>query len=292
MRSFVLLCFCLQNMNHFFCSLCRLYGNNHVFLSNDNTYPMALSKNRIKYIRSLEQKKNRKADKVFLAEGPKLVGDLLGHFPCQFLLATSEWLSRNRPLSVTDVTEVSEEELSRASLLKAPQQVLAVFRQPDEEPDISVIGRSLCLALDDVQDPGNLGTIIRLADWFGIEHIFCSPNTVDVYNPKTVQATMGGIARVRLHYTPLPELIRSLKDIPVYGTFLDGENMYGQSLSKNGLIVMGNEGNGIGKEVEALINRKLYIPNYPASRETSESLNVAMATAVVCAEFRRQAALP
>ena len=253
---------------------------------------MALSKNRIKYIHSLEQKKNRKADKVFLAEGPKLVGDLLGHFPCQFLLATSEWLSRNRPLStVTDVTEVSEEERSRASLLKPPQQVLAVFRQPDEETDISVISHSLCLALDDVQDPGNLGTIVRLADWFGIEHIFCSPNTVDIYNPKTVQATMGGIARVRLHYTPLPEFIRSLKDIPVYGTFLDGENMYGQPLSKNGLIVMGNEGNGIGKEVEALINRKLYIPNYPASRETSESLNVAIATAVVCAEFRRQAAL-
>ena len=245
---------------------------------------MTLSKNRIKYIRSLEQKKNRKADKVFLAEGPKLVGDLLGHFSCQFLLATSEWLSRNQPLSVTDVTEVSEEELSRASLLKTPQQVLAVFRQPDEETDVSVISRSLCLALDDVQDPGNLGTIIRLADWFGIEHIFCSPNTVDIYNPKTVQATMGGIARVRLHYTPL-------KDIPVYGTFLDGENMYGQSLSKNGLIVMGNEGNGIGKEVKSLINRKLYIPNYPASRESAESLNVAIATAVVCAEFRRQAAL-
>lgn len=251
---------------------------------------MALSKNRIKYIHSLELKKNRKADKVFLAEGPKLVGDLLGHFPCQFLLATSEWLSKHRHLSVEDVTEVSEEELSRASLLKAPQQVLAVFRQPDEELDTSVIDRSLCLALDDVQDPGNLGTIIRLADWFGIEHIFCSPNTVDAYSPKTVQATMGGIARVKLHYTPLPELICSLKDIPVYGTFLDGKNMYEQPLSTHGLIVMGNEGNGIGKEVETLVNRKLYIPNYPACRETSESLNVAIATAVVCAEFRRRAA--
>ena len=123
-------------------------------------------------------------------------------------------------------------------------------------------------------------------------YVLCElKNTVDVYNPKTVQATMGGIARVKLHYTPLPDLIQSLKDIPVYGTFLDGENMYTQKLSSNGLIVMGNEGNGIGKEVEALINRKLYIPNYPASRETSESLNVAIATAVVCAEFRRQAAL-
>ena len=237
---------------------------------------MALSKNRIKYIHSLELKKNRKTEKVFLAEGPKLVGDLLGHFPCRFLAATPEWLSQHPKLPVEDVSEVSDEDLSRGSLLKTPQQVLA--------------SHSLCLALDDVQDPGNLGTIIRLADWFGIEHIFCSPNTVDVYNPKTVQATMGGIARVKLHYTPLPDLIQSLKDIPVYGTFLDGENMYTQNLSSNGLIVMGNEGNGIGKEVEQLINRKLYIPNYPAERETSESLNVAIATAVVCAEFRRQAA--
>lgn len=251
---------------------------------------MTLSKNRIKYIRSLELKKNRKADNVFLAEGPKLVGDLLGHFSCCLLIATSEWLSHNRHLPLEDVTEVSEEELSRASLLKTPQQVLAVFRQPEEIIDFSVINHSLCLALDDVQDPGNLGTIIRLADWFGIEHIFCSPNTVDVYNPKSVQATMGGIARVKLHYTSLPELIGSLTDIPVYGTFLDGENIYGHPLSKNGLIVMGNEGNGIGEEVKQLINHKLYIPNYPADRETSESLNVAIATAVVCAEFRRQAA--
>ena len=251
---------------------------------------MALSKNRIKYIHSLELKKNRKTEKVFLAEGPKLVGDLLGHFPCRLLAATPEWVSQHPKLPVEDVSEVSEEDLSRASLLKTPQQVLAVFEQPEYETDASVISHSLCLALDDVQDPGNLGTIIRLADWFGIEHIFCSPNTVDVYNPKTVQATMGGIARVKLHYTPLPDLIQSLKDMPVYGTFLDGENMYTQKLSSNGLIVMGNEGNGIGKEVEQLINRKLYIPNYPAERETSESLNVAIATAVVCAEFRRQAA--
>lgn len=251
---------------------------------------MALSKNRIKYIRSLESKKNRKEEKVFLAEGPKLVGDLLGHFRCRFLVATAGWLSAHPHLQVEDVSEVTEEELSRASLLKTPQQVLAVFEQRKEAPDFSVVGRSLCIALDDVQDPGNLGTIIRLADWFGIEHIFCSPNTVDVYNPKTIQATMGGIARVKLHYTSLPALIRSLKDIPVYGTFLDGKNMYEQSLSTYGLIVMGNEGNGIGKEVEELINRKLYIPNYPAERETSESLNVAIATAVVCAEFRRQAA--
>ena len=155
------------------------------------------------------------------------------------------------------------------------------------EPE--VISPSLCLALDDVQDPGNLGTIIRVADWFGIEHIFCSQGTVDVYNPKTIQATMGALARVKLHYCNLPSLIASLKDVPVYGTFLDGKDMYGETLSANGLIVMGNEGNGIGQEVASLINRKLYIPNYPPQRETTESLNVAMATGIICAEFRRRA---
>ena len=139
---------------------------------------MTLSKNKIKYIRSLELKKNRQAEGVFLAEGHKLVGDLLGHFPCRFLAATAEWFAvpENRCKVSTDETaEVSEEELSRASLLKTPQQVLAIFEQPKYPTDPSVIRQSLCLALDDVQDPGNLGTIVRLADWFGIEHIYCSP---------------------------------------------------------------------------------------------------------------------
>ena len=233
-----------------------------------------LSKNRIKYIRSLELKKIRKEEKVFLAEGPKLVGDVLGYFPCKLLIATSDWLEEHPAVQAAEVIEVTSEELSRTSLLKTPQQVLALFEQPEYEIDMEAIRNSLCLALDDIQDPGNLGTIIRLADWFGIEHIFCSPNTVDVFNPKTIQATMGGIARVK-----------------VYGTLLDGENMYEQPLSKNGIIIMGNEGNGISPEIEKLVNRKLYIPNYPAERETSESLNVAIATAIVCAEFRRQAAL-
>ena len=237
-----------------------------------------LSKNKIKYIHSLELKKIRKEERVFLAEGPKLVGDLLGHFPCCFLAATASWIQEHPDLRVNEIAEVSQEDLSRASLLKTPQQVLAVFEQPQYTLTPGVARHSLCLALDDVQDPGNLGTIVRLADWFGIEHIICSQNTVDVYNPKTIQAT-------------IPDFIRSLgEDIPVFGTFLNGKNMYEQPLTANGLIVMGNEGNGIGKEVETLINRKLYIPNYPQGKETSESLNVAIATAVICAEFRRQAA--
>lgn len=248
-----------------------------------------LSKNKIKYIRSLERKKNRKEERVFVAEGRKLVGDLAGHFPCRLLIATSDWLETNRPVTADEVIEVTPEELSRASFQKTPQEVLAVFVQPVYDVNPEVIRHALCLALDDVQDPGNLGTIIRLADWFGMEHIFCSPGTADVYNPKTVQATMGALARVKVHYCSLPRLIESLTDdIPVYGTFLSGNILYTEPLSAHGLIVMGNEGNGISPEVEKLINRKLYIPNYPQGRETSESLNVAIATAVVCSEFRRR----
>ena len=247
-----------------------------------------LSKNKIKYIRSLELKKNRKEEQVFVAEGHKLVGDLLGHFPCRLLVATRTWLDRNPNVRAEEIIEVTPDELTRASLQKTPQEVLAVFDQPVYEMDASVVSKELCLALDDVQDPGNLGTIIRLADWFGIEHIFCSQGTVDVYNPKTIQATMGALARVKLHYCHLPSLIASVGETPVYGTFLDGENMYGKELSSHGLIVMGNEGNGISDEVGKLVNERLYIPNYPPQRETSESLNVAIATSVICAEFRRR----
>ena len=249
-----------------------------------------LSKNKIKYIHSLALKKIRKEEQVFLAESPKVVEELAAYFPCRFLAATSSWLKANPTISANEIAEVTQDELSRASLLKTPQQVLAIFEQPQYTLDSQVVRHSLCLALDDVQDPGNLGTIIRLADWFGIKDIICSPNTVDVYNPKVIQATMGAIARVKIHYTPLTDFIRSVGNIPVYGTFLNGENIYGQELANNGLIVMGNEGNGISPEIETLVGHRLYIPNYPQGQKTSESLNVAIATAIVCSEFRRQAA--
>lgn len=255
-----------------------------------------ISKNRLKYVRSLEMKKYRKAEGMFVAEGHKLVGDLLDVFECKYLAATSEWLSANaawverQRRSGVEVDEVTDEELKRASFQETPQQVLAVFKQLTYEVDVNEVARKqLCLVLDDVQNPGNLGTIVRLADWFGIEHIFCSKGCADIYNPKTVQATMGGIARVQVHEADLPELLSRLdKDIPVYGTFLDGENMYGKELENRGLIVMGNEGKGVSKEVAAFVTERLYIPNYPEGRETSESLNVAIATAIVCAEFRRR----
>ena len=249
---------------------------------------MAISKNKIKYIRSLEQKKVRREEKVFVAEGPKLTGDLLGHFHCRYLVATAAWMEVHPNLKADEQDIATPEELQRASLLKTPQDVIAIFEQRQEEGDAKVIEHQLCLALDDVQDPGNLGTIIRIADWFGIDHIFCSPGTADLYNPKVVQATMGALARVHVHYVDLPQIIGGLKDTAVYGTFLDGENIYQQELSQTGLIVMGNEGNGITPEVRKLINRRLYIPNYPVGSETSESLNVAVATAITCAEFRRR----
>lgn len=250
---------------------------------------MMLSKNKIKYIRSLELKKFRKEEKVFLAEGPKLVSDLLGHFTCQLLVALPTWLTAHPEVCSEEIIEVTEEELTRASLLKHPQEVLAVFRIPEYPTDTTLPAQTLCLALDDVQDPGNLGTIVRIADWFGIHDIFCSTGTADVYNPKCVQATMGALARVRLHYCPLADFLSLLdKDIPVFGTFLDGDNLYSQKLADRGIIVMGNEGNGISNEIRQRINRRILIPNYPAGCETSESLNVAVATAVICAEFRRR----
>ncbi len=250
---------------------------------------MPISKNKIKFIRSLEQKKVRREERVFMAEGPKLTADLLGHFRCRYLAATDDWLASHNTIEADEIDTATIDEIARASLLKTPQDVIAIFDQREEKTDITVIEKQLCLALDDVQDPGNLGTIIRIADWFGIEHIFCSTNTVDVYSPKVVQATMGALSRVHLHYVSLTELIGKLnKNVPIYGTLLDGTNIYTQELSTTGLIVMGNEGNGITAEVRQLINRKLYIPNYPEGRDTSESLNVAIATAVTCAEFRRR----
>jgi TrmH family RNA methyltransferase len=250
-----------------------------------------ISKAKIKYIRSLEQKKSRKEEGVYVAEGPKVVGDLLQFFSPKIIVATEEGLSKYSFNSKTEVIEVSDIELKKVSFLQHPQQILAVFPQLKEmnDPILSHLPtEQLVLALDDVQDPGNLGTIIRIADWFGIENIICSNNTADVYNPKVIQATMGSIARVKIHYTNLYKYIKELKvGIPIYGALLNGENIYKQTLSHNGLVIMGNEGNGISPEIAKMINHKLFIPNYPAGHPTADSLNVAIATAITCSEFRR-----
>ena len=236
-----------------------------------------ISKNQIKFVRQLEQKKYRMKEGLFVAEGPKVVGDLLrAGFKAHTIFATSEWESQGQTFQ-----EVSDEELRRVSFLQHPQRVLALFFIPTESvPSVS----SLSLALDDVQDPGNLGTIIRIADWFGIDTIYCSENTADAWSPKVVQATMGSIARVNIIYIDLQELI-SKAQVPVYGTLLDGQDIYTQELSKEGIIVMGNEGNGISAPIRKLINRRLLIPQF---HEGPESLNVAIATAITCSEFRRR----
>ena len=247
-----------------------------------------LSKNKIKFIHSLDTKKARKEENAFLVEGFKSVDEFLPSFHCKLMVATSSYFSTHPKCNADEIIEVTPEELSRASLLKTPQEVLAVFEQPFYKLDFEAPSRSLCLALDGVQDPGNLGTIIRIADWFGIEDLFCSQNTVDVYNPKTIQATMGALSRVKVHYTDLIPFIQTLHNVPVYGTFLDGDVIYQSELSPTGLIIMGNEGNGISPEIENIVTQRLYIPNYPKERKTSESLNVAVATSIICAEFRRR----
>ncbi len=249
---------------------------------------MNLSKSKIKYIQSLKEKKFRNEHGTFVVEGYKMLTEVIGKFKCQLLIGNSSFLSTIKKDTIEEIIIVNEDELAKASFQKTPQQALGVFYQPQYSIDNENIDKKLSLLLDGIQDPGNMGTIVRLADWYGIENIFCSKDTADIYNPKTVQATMGALARVKIHYTDLAVFLDENKGIPVYGTFLDGNNIYGQKLSPNGFIVMGNEGNGIRPDIAKRVNRKLLIPNYPPGRETSESLNVAIATAIICAEFRRR----
>ena len=249
-----------------------------------------ISKNQLKYIRQLEQKKYRRREGVFVAEGTKVVGDLLQRYRPEAVFATADWQA---PAGITPQL-VTDDELRRISFLQHPQQVLALFPLPvSSQPSTvnckpSTVNSELSLALDGVQDPGNLGTIIRIADWFGISTIICSEDTVDAWNPKVVQATMGSIARVNIIYLNLPDFLDTLPaDFPVYGTFLDGENIYTQELTPNGLIIMGNEGNGISEAVRSKVNRRLLIPDFHQG-PTADSLNVAIATAITCSEFRRR----
>lgn len=247
-----------------------------------------ISKNQLKFVRQLEQKKFRREEGLFVAEGTKVVGDLLKRYHPHTIFATPEW---NKEHPEAEATEVTPDELRRLSFQQHPQQVLALFPIPtlsESTFKASHLTSSLALALDGIQDPGNLGTIIRIADWFGIDTIYCSSDTVDAWNPKVVQATMGSIARVDIVYTDLPALLDTLPtDYPVYGTLLDGENIYNQQLSSEGLIVMGNEGNGISEAVRQRVNRRLLIPDFHQG-ETADSLNVAIATAITCSEFRRR----
>jgi TrmH family RNA methyltransferase len=264
-----------------------------------------ISKNQIKLVRSLEKKKYRQEEGLFVAEGPKVVGDLLAcHFRPRFIFSLTPSPSPKEKGVYTDfadcVVGVTEEELRRLSFLQHPQQVLAVFELPTEYHSTTygnhspLLGRGvggevlLSLALDGIQDPGNLGTIIRVADWYGIDTIYCSRDTVDAWSPKVVQATMGSIARVHIVYCDLQQLLREAS-VPVYGTVLDGDNIYAQRLTQEGIIVMGNEGNGISAPIRQLLTHRLLIPQM---RQGADSLNVAIATAIVCSEIRRSLLAP
>ncbi len=238
-----------------------------------------ISKAEIKRIHALRAKKQRDESGLFVVEGEKLVAEALA--------------SGFEIDNVYRIEDIGREAMERITMLSSPSPALAVVRIPGApsraDIDALVASRPLCLALDSVRDPGNLGTIVRIADWFGIDAIFASEDTVELYNPKTVQATMGAIFRRKVFYCDLPEVARKFTaaGMPVFGTFLDGNDIYGEYLSQEGLIVMGSESNGIGPEMAQLVSRRLFIPPYPRGAAGSESLNVAIATAVTCAMFRR-----
>ena len=255
---------------------------------------MDISNSIRKLVASLGDVKHRRECGLFTAEGTKCVADTIGAFRCRYLFANANWLEQNTELvKNVDYCVVKNDDLRRMSQLSTQPPVIAVYEIPDTTmPSMSVVANRLSLVLDRIQDPGNLGTIIRIADWFGINDIFCSNDTADVYNPKVVQATMGAISKVKVHYTDIVELLQKAADaeMPIYGTLLDGENIYDAPLSTNGLIVMGNEGQGISDAVKEKINRRLLIPSFSVDgdRPSSDSLNVAMATAITAAEFRRR----
>lgn len=248
-----------------------------------------LTKNCIKRVNSLRVKKFRNELGLFVAEGERLVHEIMGSsLDVVEIYHTTNW-SEGRAKPNARLFEVTDGEMRSISGLESPPAVIALVRIPEYRATSKELDADLCLALDDVQDPGNLGTIIRLADWFGIERIICSQGTVDAFSPKVVQASMGAIARVKIIYCDLASELGKLNaQLPVYGTFMEGENIYNTTLTNRGIIVMGNEGNGIGSTVEKRVTHRLHIPNFAVNRASVESLNVAMATAVVLSEFRRR----
>lgn len=245
-------------------------------------------KSEIQMVRSLGEKRGRAEMGLFVAEGDKFIGELIG----SSLRVRKVYITESADLDESqfgsiDLEWISDKEMERISQLKSANSSLALVEMPRYTLDISDLAGRLTLVLDGVQNPGNMGTIIRLADWFGVRDIICSPTCADCFNPKVVQATMGAILRVRVHYTELVPLLEATS-LPIYGTFLDGDNIYTRNLSREGLLILGSEGQGISTEVEALVSERLYIPSFSTDSQGSESLNVAVAAAISCSEFRRR----
>lgn len=262
-----------------------------------------LTKAEIQMVRSLGDKRGRQDAGLFVAEGAKLVTELLAGtvsasgLRLRRVFCTEEGMQQihsatRLPNSACNqlLETVSRKEMERISFLKTPSEFLALVEIPRWRKPALTKGAGLLLALDGVQDPGNMGTILRIADWFGIRDVVCSEHTAACFNPKVVQATMGAIARVRVHYLSLVEWLSDVlkAGLPIYGTFLDGETIYNVPLAAEGVIVMGSEGKGVSAQVAELVTNRLYIPSFPVGVDTSESLNVATATAIVCSEFRRR----
>lgn len=252
-----------------------------------------ISKNNIKLIKSLALKKYRTKENLFLVEGDKIVAEILNSsYTIEKLFATKTFISENENdcKKATEIIVVEQAEIKKASLLQNPQNCLAICSTPDKLLFPSTLNNNLSVYLDDIQDPGNLGTIIRICDWFNIEYLFCSPNTVDLWNPKVIQASMGSFSRVQFFETTFEQvenLAQSTKT-PVYGAFMDGENIYTEKLPEKAILIMGNEGNGINKKLESKIDIKIKIPEFSNEGKSAESLNVSMATAIICSEFKRK----
>lgn len=238
----------------------------------------------------LRHKKYRDETGMFVVEGRKSVKDTLGTFSLRYLILNKSVDTEMWKCHTVDDAQMligDEMQLKRISTMSTPPDVIAVYAMPDYRPDSSLILNNLTLLLDGVQDPGNLGTIVRLADWFGVRQVFTSPDSADIYSAKAVQATMGSLSRVRVFVTGLPELVSHYSELPVCGLVLDGKNIYDAPKPTPAFIVMGNEGNGLTRAMRDCCTHKLLIPSYPPGETTGESLNVAMATAITLSEFRR-----
>jgi TrmH family RNA methyltransferase len=249
-----------------------------------------ISKNHVKHIQQLHSKKYREENALFIIEGIKIVTEFLNssRYKINEVLALPEFISVHKNLLIQNnilFTEINEEELKKISAQQSPNQVLAIVQSLTHSANHINSEEELCLFLDDIRDPGNLGTIIRIADWFGIKHVFCSQHCTELYNPKTLQATMGAILRVQVTYTAFDDLFAANKNTPIYGAILNGENIYTKKLTK-GIIVIGNEANGISDKVLSHITSPITIPS--AAFNGSESLNAANACAIICSEFHRQ----
>ncbi len=265
-----------------------LYSNPPLYI-NPNINMISIQQ--IKRVKSLQQKKFREEEGCFVAETPKIVEEVLNSdYPVETVYALKSWIDENwKRFARHTLEEVSPKELERISGLQTPNQVLAVIRKPDVSTDLDTIFSDTCLMLDDIRDPGNLGTILRVADWFGIKNVMCSEESVEYTNPKCIQASMGSFLRISIHYGSLARFLHDKKiNTPVYGTFMEGENIYQTELNPKSCVVIGNEAHGISKTLEPLITKKIHIPSFSTETNHAESLNASIATAIICSELKRR----